>query len=77
MVKNRNNFLKVLCATLLFSACTKDLNRTPLYGLTDDKVYANEAGYASALAKVYGGLALTGNSGPDAIPAGGPERRRV
>ncbi len=64
-MKKRNNFLRILSVTLLFTACTKNLDRTPLYGLTDDKVYANEAGYASSLAKVYGGLALTGNTGPD------------
>lgn len=54
-----------LSAGMLFSSCTKDLDRTPTYGLTADKLYQNEAGYRSGLAKVYGGLALTGNNGPD------------
>jgi hypothetical protein len=63
------NFKKLtilaLSAGLVFASCTKDLDRTPTYGLTAEKLYQNEAGYRSALAKVYGGLALTGNSGPD------------
>lgn len=49
----------------LFAACTKDLERTPRYGLTTDVLYKDLAGYRAALAKIYGGLALTGNNGPD------------
>lgn len=49
---------------LLFS-CTKDLERTSPNALTADALYQNEAGYRSSLAKLYGGLALTGNNGPD------------
>src|SRR5687768_16216729 len=62
------NFSKILLAVLLtgsFAACTKDLDRTPKYGLTTDGLYKDKAGYRSALAKIYGGLALTGNAGPD------------
>lgn len=58
-------FLIVLLFAGLFSSCTKDLNKSPKYGLTTDGLYKNEAGYRSALAKIYGGLALTGNAGPD------------
>lgn len=53
-----------LCVGTLCS-CTKDLDRVPKYALTTDGLYKNEAGYRSSLAKIYGGLALTGNSGPD------------
>ena len=64
----KKNFLKIMllfiCGNVFYS-CTKDLNRTPRNGLTSDKVYSTEAGYKSALAKVYAGLALTGNNGPD------------
>jgi hypothetical protein len=58
---------QILTLTLvvgLLGGCTKDLDRTPDNGLTSEKLYANEAGYRSAIAKVYAGLALTGNSGP-------------
>ena len=57
--------LTVCCGTFLASSCTKDLNRTSPNGLTAEALYKNEAGYRSSLAKIYGGLALTGNSGPD------------
>lgn len=50
---------------LILNACTKDLDRTPRNGLTADRLYANEAGYRSSLAKIYAGLSLTGNNGPD------------
>ena len=56
--------LLLICAVFLVD-CTKDLDRTPENGLTADKLFANEAGYRSALAKIYGGLSLTGNNGPD------------
>jgi starch-binding outer membrane protein, SusD/RagB family len=54
----------IVCISLLAS-CTKDLNRTPRYSTTSDELYKNEAGYKSSLAKIYAGLALTGNNGPD------------
>ena len=61
---NRKILIPVLLMALVIS-CTKDLNRTPNSGLTAESLYKNEAGYRSSLAKIYGGLALTGNSGPD------------
>lgn len=57
--------LPVLLIGLLAVSCTKDLNRTPDVALTSETLYKDEAGYRSSLAKLYGGLALTGNSGPD------------
>ncbi len=62
------NFQKIafiLLSTGLLVSCTKDLNRNPKYGLTTEGLYKNLAGYRSSLAKIYGGLALTGNAGPD------------
>src|SRR3954471_6902278 len=56
--------LSLSLASVVFVSCTKDLNRKPAAGLTAETLYSNEAGYCSSLAKVYGGLALTGNSGP-------------
>lgn len=53
-----------LAATMVFSACTKDLDRFPVNDLTPEKVYANADGYTKAAAKMYGAFALTGNSGP-------------
>ena len=55
----------VMAAVLLLASCTKDLDRTPPYGNTSASLYSTLAGYKSVLAKVYAGLSLTGNSGPD------------
>ncbi len=51
--------------TLVLSSCTKDLDRTPPYDLTSAQVYKDLAGYKQVLAKLYAGLSLTGNAGPD------------
>ena len=48
----------------LSTSCTKDLDQTPKYELTPDKVYVGLAGYKQVLAKLYGGFALTGSTGP-------------
>jgi len=65
----KNNILKhislIALVALLFVSCTKDLDRTPKYGSTSATLYKDLAGYKSVLAKVYAGLTLTGNSGPD------------
>lgn len=57
--------LITLCSSIWLFSCTKDLNRTSPNALTADALYKTEAGYRSSLAKLYGGLALTGNNGPD------------
>lgn len=65
----RNRFYKItgLVATiaLFLVSCTKDLDRFPKYGDTAASLYKDLAGYRSVMAKVYAGLTLTGNSGPD------------
>ncbi|TAD86770.1 MAG: RagB/SusD family nutrient uptake outer membrane protein [Bacteroidetes bacterium] len=59
---------KKIAWTLLLAGamagCTKNLDRAPEFGLTNEVLYKNEAGYRSAVAKIYAGLSLTGNSGP-------------
>jgi tetratricopeptide (TPR) repeat protein len=56
--------MAVLLSATLVVSCTKDLNRTPEAALTSETLFQTEGGYRSSLAKLYGGLALTGNSGP-------------
>jgi hypothetical protein len=46
------------------TSCTKDLNLTPTNDVTSEIVYSTPLGYKQSLAKIYGSLALTGNSGP-------------
>lgn len=41
-------------------SCTKDLNRKPIVQVTSASVYSNPASIKQALAKVYGGLSLSG-----------------
>ena len=54
-------------------SCAKKLDLFPQNDLTPATTYATASGYKSVLAKVYGGLAITGNTGPAGTPdiAGG------
>jgi starch-binding outer membrane protein, SusD/RagB family len=58
----------ILASLILMSACTKDLDTKPKYGLNSASVYADAANYINVLAKIYGGLTLTGNEGPSGKP---------
>jgi hypothetical protein len=60
-------------ALVVATSCKKDLDLFPPNDLTTDQVYATPEGYMSVLAKVYGGLSMTGNQGPSGQPdiAGG------
>ncbi|MBN1953169.1 MAG: RagB/SusD family nutrient uptake outer membrane protein [Bacteroidales bacterium] len=67
MKRLKTNILKwALVLPLVFTACMDDLNTIPLdtERVTSESVYANEASYKQALAKLYGGLMLTGQQGP-------------
>lgn len=61
----KNLILILVAGGVVVTSCTKDLERTSPNGLTAEALYKNEAGYKASLAKIYGGLSLTGNSGPD------------
>ncbi len=65
----KNKLFKILgllmVSSVLLTACTKDLNRVPPYDFSSAQVYKDLAGYKQVLAKLYAGLSLTGNSGPD------------
>ncbi|HEY6063183.1 MAG TPA: RagB/SusD family nutrient uptake outer membrane protein [Chitinophagaceae bacterium] len=55
----------LMITSLLLVSCTKDLNRVPPYDFTSAQVYKDLTGYKQVLAKLYAGLSLTGNTGPD------------
>ena len=55
----------LMVTSLLMVSCTKDLDRLPPYDFSSAQVYKDLAGYKQVLAKLYAGLSLTGNSGPD------------
>jgi len=54
----------LLGLVVLLSSCSKKLDLFPQNDLTSEDVYSTAAGYKQVLAKIYGGLATTGNSGP-------------
>lgn len=67
----------LLSGLIGFSAvsCTDDLDQTPPYEVTSATVYNDFNNYKQVLAKVYAGLALTGQQGPAGNPdiTGGDE----
>ncbi len=60
--------LPVFLIAVLVVSCAKKLDLFPQNDLTPEKVYATPEGYKSVLAKIYGGLAITGNTGPSGAP---------
>lgn len=68
-MKNSIKKLTVACiAALTVASCAKKLDLFPQNDLTPEKAYATATGYKSVLAKIYGTLAITGNSGPAGAP---------
>ena len=49
---------------IVASSCAKKLDLYPKNDLTPEKTYSTAAGYKSVLAKIYGTLATSGNTGP-------------
>ena len=60
--------LAPVAVIILISSCAKKLDLFPVNDLTPEKTYSNAAGYKSVLAKIYGTLSITGNSGPAGSP---------
>ena len=67
------NIFLALVVVLIAASCAKKLDLLPVNDLTPATTYANAAGYKSVLAKIYGTLSITGNTGPSGSPdiAGG------
>ena len=67
-LKNFKNIGIGVLATcsMLFTSCINDLDVLPPDPdvVVADQLYVNQRGYEQVLAKVYGGLALTGQQGP-------------
>ncbi|MBI1184716.1 RagB/SusD family nutrient uptake outer membrane protein [bacterium] len=57
-----------LAVMAVLSGCTKDLNLSPRNSLNAAVVYEDPANYIKVLAKIYGGLVLSGNEGPAGNP---------
>src|ERR1035437_10651629 len=72
-MKLHNNRLisaTVIAFIAMISSCTKDLNTVPLDSTitTSATVFNDPAAYKEALAKLYAGLALSGQQGPAGQP---------
>lgn len=57
-----------IVSSVLTSSCVGDLDRTPFNEVTSASVYNDPAAYKQAAAKLYAGLALTGQEGPAGKP---------
>lgn len=55
-----------ILAVTFFTACNKELDRTPLNSTTSLKQYSTVAGYKAVLAKAYGAYSLTSSNGTGA-----------
>jgi len=67
----KNSIKQVVTAIValsLVTSCAKKLDLFPVNDLTPETTYANAEGYKSVLAKIYGTLAITGNTGPAGSP---------
>ncbi len=58
------HFIIAGLAVISLASCSEKLDLFPKNDFTSENAYATIAGYRSVLAKVYGGLATTGNTGP-------------
>src|SRR5476651_951289 len=68
----KRNSIKILLIAGLIAcgsvSCKKGMDLIPNDQVTAANVYSTPAGYKEALAKVYGSMALTGNTGPAGSP---------
>ena len=69
-MKNKflNKIMLLAVIAIVITSCAKKLDLFPQNDLTPEKAYATSAGYKSVLAKIYGTLSITGNSGPAGNP---------
>ncbi len=66
--KTMNKIIITCLLGFTLASCAKKLDLTPQNDLTPEKAYSTAAGYKSVLAKIYGTLAIAGNSGPEGNP---------
>ncbi len=72
MKRFKTNLLSIasLLTVIVFTSCTNELNTTPSNGSSQDAeiLFNNPASYKQFLAKLYAGLATTGQQGPAGSP---------
>lgn len=62
---NNKMWVAGIAATLFLSSCESDLDRFPQSEVTSVSVYSDFSNYKSVLAKIYAGLAVSGQEGGD------------
>ncbi len=69
-MKNNIKSLAVICLTLIFTSCVKDLNVIPKDPniITSLTVYSTPAAYKEGLAKLYATFSVSGQQGPSGQP---------
>ncbi|MFI5172439.1 MAG: RagB/SusD family nutrient uptake outer membrane protein [Chitinophagales bacterium] len=69
-MKNKIFYSVVLIAfvSVSITSCFNDLDLNPKYGIDAADVYEDPANYVHVLAKLYAGLAISGNEGPAGNP---------
>ena len=58
----------IAVAALTAASCAKQMDLKPKYGLNAETVYSDPNNYINVLAKLYAGLAISGNHGPAGQP---------
>jgi|TARA_B110000914_G_scaffold106980_1_gene93782 hypothetical protein len=58
----------IAVAALTAASCAKQMDLKPKYGLNAETVYSDPNNYVNVLAKLYAGLAISGNQGPAGQP---------
>lgn len=64
-MKFKNILITGITTSLFLASCEKDLDRMPETEITSASVYSNFSNYKGVLAKVYAGLAMSGQEGGD------------
>ena len=68
-----NFWVVVAMLAIGFVSCEDELDKQPVTELTESQVFADPASYKEFLARVYAGLAVSGQEGP----AGRPDIRGI
>ncbi len=68
-----NFWVVVAMLAIGFASCEDELNKQPVTELTESQVFADPASYKEFLARVYAGIAVSGQEGP----AGRPDIRGI
>lgn len=68
IIYNKTMIAGAMVIAFVLSSCVKDLDREPFVEITSVSVYKDPANYKKVLAKIYAGLALSGQQGPAGKP---------